>query len=470
MSQILIFFAIVLLLCISAGKVLNKLGVPVLLVFLVLGMIFGSDGIGVHFDNYSVAADFSTIALIFIMFYGGFGTNWKETRSVAPQAIVLSTLGTVITAGLTALFCRLALGMSWFSSLLVGSVVCSTDAASVFGILRSQKMKLKGGLAPLLEMESGSNDPTSYMLTMISVSLLTGSSGDPIWLMLLKQVALGLGVGLAIGSVSVWLVHRVRLEADGFYSLYVAAVAILAYALCDILGGNGFLCVYLAGVILGNCKLFYRRQLEHFFDGVSWMMQIMLFFMLGLLSFPSQLPAVLLMGTLLSLFMIFVARPIAVFSILTPFRMPFRQQVFVSWVGVRGAASIVFAIYAVMHSAVENDLFHLVLCVVLFSVLLQGTLIPPLAKKLKLALPEEEGGLTSFADLGEEVHAQLREFTIPSKHPLAGRSVAEAGLPDDVLIVMVIRGNNHIIPKGATILHENDRLVLSGDDFAALQL
>ncbi len=256
MSQILIFFAIVLLLCISAGKVLNKLGVPVLLVFLVLGMIFGSDGIGVHFDNYSVAADFSTIALIFIMFYGGFGTNWKETRSVAPQAIVLSTLGTVITAGLTALFCRLALGMSWLSSLLVGSVVCSTDAASVFGILRSQKMKLKGGLAPLLEMESGSNDPTSYMLTMISVSLLTGSSGDPIWLMLLKQVALGLGVGLAIGSVSVWLVHRVRLEADGFYSLYVAAVAILAYALCDILGGNGFLCVYLVGVILGTCKLF----------------------------------------------------------------------------------------------------------------------------------------------------------------------------------------------------------------------
>lgn len=470
MTYYMIIGAVILLLCIGFSKLLYRFGVPSLLIFIVLGMLAGSDGIGgIYFDDYALAQTLSSVALIFIMFFGGFSTNWKAAKPVAAPAILLSSLGTALTALLTGLFCRFVLHFPLLESLLLGSVVASTDAASVFSILRSRKLNLKGGMASLLEIESGSNDPFAFMLTVIVLTLMSGESAGGSVLLLFQQIGFGLLIGGLLGLGAVYILRHIRFEVEAFYSLFVTAVVVLCYALCDVAGGNSFLCVYIAGILLGNSKIPYKRNLVHFFDGLSWLMQILLFFALGLLSFPSRLTAVAWPSILISLFMIFIARPAAVFAILSWFKIPVRQQTLVSWVGIRGAASIVFAIYAVTdRAALQTDVFHIIFFIVLFSVLVQGTLMPAVAKKLGL-VEKEASVLRTFTDYQDENDMDLAEMKLSKRHPWCGRALMEIELPEDVLIVLIQRGRESLVPRGSTLLLPGDTLVLNSGNEEALR-
>lgn len=469
MITMMLVGSLILLVCVTSSKLLYRFGVPALLIFLVLGMFFGSDGPGgIYFDNFDLARQLCSFGLVFIMFYGGLGTNWKMAKPVAVPSILLSTVGVVVTAVLTGLFCHFVLGTTLLEGLLVGSVVGSTDAASVFSILRSRKLNLKGGLASMLEVESGSNDPIAYMMTMVILSLMSAGGGNSIVLMVVCQLVFGLGLGFGLAKLAVWILRRVKFEIESYYLIFVAAVAILGYSLCEFIGGNGYLCVYIVGIVVGNSKIVHKRSLVHFFDGISWLMQIMLFFTLGLLSFPSHLPSILLPGILVSLFLILVARPAAVFGILCWFKRPVKQQLFVSWVGLRGAASIVFAIFAVTNvSGMENDLFHMVFFVALFSVAVQGTLIPFFAKKLDL-VEESSPVLKTFTDYQEETGAVLKEYLIESDSVWADKAIVEADIPEEILVVMIKRGDEVVVPKGSTVILPGDRLVLSANDFDGL--
>ena len=463
MAHTLIIGAAIVLICVVASKLLYRFGIPSLLIFLVLGMLFGSDGFGgIVFDDFQLAQQLCSFALIFIMFFGGFQTNIKQARPVLAPAILMSTLGVVLTALLTGLFYYILFRGNLVEALLIGAVVSSTDAASVFSILRSRKLNLKGGLASLLEIESGSNDPVSYMMTMILLSILTSSSHAIGW-MIAAQIGLGLALGFLFGKLAVFVLKKINLEISGLYPLFTGAVVVLGYGLCEYFGGNGYLCVYLIGILLGNSRVQHKRSLIHFFDGISWVMQMMLFFALGLLSFPSQLPSVLLPGLALVLFLIFVARPIATFSILSWFKIPFKQQALVSWVGLRGAASIVFAITATATvSGLSTNLFHMVFLVALVSVGIQGTLIPGVAKKLDL-VEKDKNVLKTFNDYEEEGSARLYEFTVGEDSKWLNKTLMDADIPEHILVVMIKRGDSVVIPKGTTEIQLGDVVVLNSD-------
>lgn len=466
MINVMIICSIILLLCITSSKLLYRFGIPTLAIFIVLGMLFGSDGIvGIHFGDYELSRQICSFGLIFIMFFGGFGTNWKAGKPVIAPSLIMSTLGVVITAALTGAFCYFFLKTSLLEGLLIGSVVASTDAASVFAILRSRKLNLKDGLGSLLEIESGSNDPISYMLTVIIVSMMMGNSENSVLFMLFSQIVFGLGIGFILAKITIYTLQKINLEIDGLYPILVTAIVVLGYALSELVGGNGYICVYLIGIMVGNSCIPNKKSLFHFFDGVSWIMQIMLFFTLGLLSFPSEIPGIIVPAIIVSLFMIFIARPIATFSVLSWFKFPIKHQLFVSWVGLRGAASIVFAIYAMSFNInLNNDIFHIVFFVALFSVLVQGTLIPTFARKLDL-VDDSESILKTFNDYQEESLTQLLEVEVTKSSPWVNKTLADANIPKSVLVVMIKRNKSAIVPKGHTKIKLGDVLVLNGIDF-----
>lgn len=468
MINLLILCGVILIMCVTTSKLLYKVGIPVLLIFIFFGMLFGSDGLGgIYFDNYELAKEVCSVGLIFIMFYGGFCTNWKMAKPIAPQAILMSTIGVIITAGLTGLFCSVVLRMDILESFLIGSIVSSTDAASVFNILRAQKLNLKGGLASILEIESGSNDPFAYMLTITILTLIVGDGSSNIVLLLIKQIILGLLLGFILAKLMVLFLRHINFEIEGFYPICITAIAILAYALSEFIGGNGYLAVYISGIILGNNKIPHKKSLVQYLDGVSWLMQIILFFILGLLSFPSRLLSVMIYGVAISIFMIFIARPLMTFLILKFFNATIKETLFISWVGLRGAASIVFAIFAVTQNiAFQNDIYHIIFLIALISVSIQGTLIPMVAKKLDL-VDNNESVLRTFNDYKEERSTQLIEMTIPHGDKLEGKSIMDANIPEEILIVMIKRNDEVLVPKGSTIIKQGDVLVLSGNNIKA---
>ncbi|MGN9162271.1 potassium/proton antiporter [Clostridium sulfidigenes] len=469
MLELMIICGLVLLICITSSKVLYKFGVPMLLIFIILGMLFGSDGVvGIYFDNYELTRELCSFGLVFIMFYGGFGTNWKEAKPVAKESILMSTFGVIITSGLTGLFCYFVLKTSLLEGLLIGSIVGSTDAASVFSILRSQKLNLKGEIASILEVESGSNDPIAYMLTLIVLTLMNNGGISSIVPTVIGQIIFGILIGVILSKLTVYIMRNANFEVDGFYTIFITAIAILSYALSEWVGGNGYLSVYIAGIIIGNSKIPHKRSLVHFFDGVSWIMQIMLFFVLGLLSFPSELPSVIGSSILISIFMIIIARPIATFSVLSWFKIPFKQQLFVSWVGLRGAASIVFAIYAITSGIpLENDIFHIIFFIALLSVAIQGTLIPKVARKLDL-VDDTKTVLKTFTDYQEDRSTTLIEYNVDSNSSWKEKTIMEADIPEEILIVMIKRDSEIIVPKGSTLINQGDILVLSGNNIEYL--
>ena len=471
MVELMIISGLVLLICITSSKMLYKFGVPMLLIFIVLGMLFGSDGIvGIYFDNYDLTSTLCSIALVFIMFYGGFGTNWKMAKPVAKQSILMSTFGVIITSLLTGVFCYFILNTSLLEGLLIGSIVGSTDAASVFTILRSQKLNLKSEIASLLEVESGSNDPIAYMMTLSIVMIMSSGLSWSIVPMILKQIIFGILLGAVLAKATVFIIRRANFELEGFYSIFIIAIAILAYALSEFIGGNGYLSVYIAGIILGNSKIPHKKSLVAFFDGISWIMQIMLFFMLGLLSFPSRLPQVIGVSILISIFMIFIARPIATHVILRGFKTPIKEQILISWVGLRGAASIVFAIFAITSGVpIENDIFHIIFFIALISVSVQGTLLPKVAQKLD-HVDNDTTVLKTFNDYQEEKSTMLLEYNVSKSSKWMNKTIMDAEIPDDILIVMIKRNGQVIVPKGSTEILEKDILVLSGNNLNEVAL
>lgn len=465
MSKMLLVAGLIILLCIMSGKFFYKYGVPLLLVFMGLGMFFGTDGfIGIPFNDYNLAKELCGLGLVFIMFYGGFGTNWKAAKPVAIPSVLLSTVGVVITALAVGLFSQWAFHLSLLEGMLIGAVIASTDAASVFSILRSRKLNLKDNLASLLEIESGSNDPFAYLMTIIIISAMKGSE-TPIFTLIFTQVFFGIVVGVVVAMVSAYILRKVVFEIDGLYPVFVLASALVSFALAEYLAGNGYLSVYLLGIILGNSKIIHKRSLVHFFDGISWLMQILLFFALGLLAFPSHLPNVIVKGMGIALFLTFVARPLAVTLVLKPFGYSFKKIALVSWVGLRGAASVVFAIYAVSSGvALSQDIFHIVFLVALMSVGLQGTLLARVAKKLDLVEDDNSDAvLRTFTDYRDEFLSKVMEFTVKENQPWAGKSIMEAEIPESILVLMVKRNDEYILPKGYTELLPNDVLLLSGN-------
>lgn len=467
MTTYLVLVAAVIIACVFFNKLSVKVGIPMLFAFILLGMAFGTDGIvKIPFENYSFAEQACSIALIFIMFFGGFGTNWNEARPVAVKALLLSTLGVVLTAGITGLFCFYVLKINLLESFLIGSIISSTDAASVFSILRSKKLGLKDNTASLLELESGSNDPSSYMLTMVMLLLMSGKvSTGKVAYMIFAQFAYGLFFGGIIAFLALQVLRRFKFAAAGFDMAFVIGVALLSFSLPSLFGGNGYLSVYIVGIILGNSEILNKRSLVHFFDGVTSLMQMLIFFLLGLLSFPSRIPQVFLPSFAIALFLTFIARPAAVFAMLIPTRCSLPQQLLVSFSGLRGAASIVFAIMAVNSGLnISVDVFHIVFCIVLLSIGFQGTLIPLVSKKLGM-IDSNADVFKTFTDYSDEVDIQFLKFTISGTHPWIGKEIRNIELPPDTLLVLIIRDEKPLIPSGATVLCENDTAVLSALSF-----
>ena len=464
MTFAILFVSIVILACLVGNRISNRIGVPMLLIFIVLGMFFGSDGvIRISFENFELAEQICSIALIFIMFYGGFGTKWSAAKPIALRAVILSTAGVVLTAGLTAFFCYYALHISLLESLLIGSLISSTDAASVFSILRSKRLNLKYRTASLLEVESGSNDPCSYMLTTIMLGLISGGkiSAGAITYTVFAQIIYGVTIGALMAGITIFVLKKFQVTTEGFDTILVFAFVLLAYAVPSAVGGNGYLSAYLFGIVLGNADLDNKKSLVHFFDGVTGLMQMLVFFLVGLLAFPSALPAVVFPSLMIALFLTFVARPAVVCLLLTPFRSKWRQQILVSWAGLRGAASIVFAIMARSSGTVfEHDIFHMIFFIVLFSILLQGTLLPYVAKMLHM-IDDKEDVLKTFTDYTEEVPVQFIQFTVEENHPWAGSKIRDILLPPETLLVQIQRDEKDVTPNGDTVLVPGDTLILS---------
>lgn len=468
MAGILFFISVIIILCIILNKASSKVGMPMLLAFILLGMIFGSDGLfKIKFEDYKSAESICSIALIFIIFYGGFGTNLNAAKPVAVKAVLLSTLGVVLTAIFTGLFCFFVLKFEILQSFLVGAVISSTDAASVFSILRSKKLNLKYNSASLLEVESGSNDPFSYMLTIIVLSLMQGNASiGKMSYMLFAQIVFGLAIGYGIGYGAYYILNKFKFSSAGFDSLFVLAVAICSYAIPTLIGGNGYLSAYVAGLFLGNKKFQQKSNLVNFFDGITGLMQMLIFFLLGLLASPSVMVHFILPSLAIALFITFVARPVTIFAILSPMKCPINQQILVSFTGLRGAASIVFAIMAITNKGYVSDfgLFHIVFCIVLFSITLQGSLIPLVSRKLKM-IDNNANVLKTFTDYPEEVPVQFIKLNVTENHTWVEKAIKEVVLPPETILVLILRDGKRIVPRGNTEIKANDEIVLCAQAF-----
>lgn len=465
----LLLVALVILSCIIINRITQKLGLPLLVIFIGVGMLFGSDGLlKIPYADYELTFQIAITALIFIIFYGGFGTKWSQAKPIAFEAILLSFLGVIITMVLTGLFTYYILHFSLFESFLLGAVLSSTDAASVFSILKWNKLNLKYKTASLLEVESGSNDPMSYLLTIIVLTTITGQiTIDNIAMMLIKQIVIGCTFGYIISLAVHKFINNFKFPADGFTPVFLLAMAIISYIIPDMIGGNGLLSTYIFGIVLGNKSLPNKKTLVNFFDGITSLMQILLFFLLGLLSFPSRIPSVLIPGVLITLFLLIVARPIAVYALLWP-RLRNHQQLFIiSWAGLRGAASIVFAIIALIGDIpVKYDLFHIVFIVVLISILFQGGLLPWISRKMKM-IDDNSNVLKTFNDYNDDLEIQFIEIIIDENHPWNGKMLKELNLIPGMRIAMVLRGNERysIVPHGDSVIYVGDTVILSGTQY-----
>ncbi len=465
MQGYLLIIGAVILICILMNRFISKLAIPSLLIFIALGMCFGENGIfRISFENYEISEIICSACLIFVMFYGGFGTNFSTAKPVVVKSVLLSSLGVVLTAGLVGVCAHYLLNLPWLESFLIGSVVSSTDAASVFNILRSKKLALKFNTAPLLEIESGSNDPISYMLTVIFITLMTGEEISIPW-MLTKQIVFGLVCGFLLGKISIWLMGRFSFLKEYEKTIFVFAIAIVSYALPSVIGGNGYLSVYLCGILLGNSKISQKRYLVHFFDVVTDVAQVIIFFLLGLLVTPANLPQVFLPALIITVCMTFLVRPVVITAILAPFRSSFRQIGVVSWAGLRGVASIVFAIMAVVNGlSLQHNLFNLVFCIVLLSISFQGTLLPWVSKKLKM-IDQSDDISKTFNDYQEDSDISFIKIHIEAGHSWENLPLKSITLPRDLLVVMIERDETSIIPNGDTIILRGDLLILAARVF-----
>lgn len=465
----LIAGSVLVLASVLVSKVSDRWGIPALLLFLGLGMLAGSEGLGgIYFDNPEIANAIGIVCLALILFSGGLDTRWEGVRPVLGPSLSLATMGVLITAVLVGLVAGRIFGLPWQGALLMGAIVSSTDAAAVFSILRSRGVSLKGRLRPLLELESGSNDPMAVFLTLAALQLVMGSAGSAvdIVLMLVRQMGLGVLLGIVSGEGLARLLNRLRLSYDGLYSVFTLASALLIYGATAALGGSGFLAVYVAGVALSRHDYIHRRSLERFHSGVSWLMQITLFLTLGLLVFPSEVLPLAKYGAMIALWLMLVARPVAVLLALVPFRgISLRKKALISWVGLRGAAPILLATYPLVAGAPLSDVvFNVVFFVVLVSVVLQGTTIPLAARLLHVDSPTPQRPAYPIEYLGGRgLSDAFVELEVPVGSFADGRAIVALDLPAELLVILIARGAEFMIPSGGSKLQAGDRLLVLSD-------
>lgn len=472
-ENILLIGSILLFISILAGKTSYRFGVPTLIFFLVVGMLAGSEGIGqIQFDNPVTAQFIGVLALNFILFSGGLDTKWSYIKPVLGRGITLSTVGVLLTTLSVGAFVWLITGFNFLEGLLLGAIVSSTDAAAVFSILRAKSVGLKKNIRPTLELESGSNDPMAYFLTLMLTSLVI--SQDQSFLAIiptfLYQVVFGAAIGLGMGKLSILIINKIKLDFEGLYPVLMIALMGFTFSFTDSVGGNGFLAIYLAAVYIGNHDFIHKKTVMRFFDGVAWLMQIVLFLTLGLLVYPSQIVPVIGIGLLISLFMIFVARPVSVYACLSFFGLKNREKLFISWVGLRGAVPIVFATYPLIAGVEKaNMIFNIVFFISVTSVLLQGTTLSVVARWLHVSVPEKAKRRTPLdIELSENIKTELAELLVPADHPVAGKEIVELGFPKTAIIAMIRRNGKYLTPNGSTVLQPLDTLIVLAENEESL--
>jgi cell volume regulation protein A len=428
-------------------------------------MLAGSDGIGgISFNNPGVAQFIGIVALNFILFSGGFETDWSSVKPVFGQALSLSVAGVILTAGFLGIFIWWITDFSIYEAFLLGSIVSSTDAAAVFSILRSKNLALKGHIRPTLEFESGSNDPMAYILTIVFISLIQDPSKSAMSVLPLffEQLLIGGAFGFLFGYAGRFIVNRIKLDYEGLYPALMIALMFLTYSVTNFLHGNGFLAVYLSAIYLGNQELLHKRTIMKMYDGFAWLMQIVLFLTLGLLVFPSAIVPVIGIGLLISACLIFIVRPLAVFICLAPFKVKSRIKWFYSWVGLRGAVPIVFATYPLMAGLEKADMiFNVVFFISLTSVIIQGASIPKVAKWFHVLLPARVKAVTP-ADilLSESFNTAMAEFILSPGNPAVDKRIIDLGFPQNARIALLKRDEKYLIPDGLTKLKAGDKLLI----------
>lgn len=463
-EQVLVAIGILLLASVLASRASGRLGVPALVVFLGLGMLAGSEGIGgIYFDDAQLAQRLGIVALLFILFAGGAETDWSHVRDGVRPAAALATIGVLITSVVVGWFAHWIAGLSLLEGLLLGAIVSSTDAAAVFSILRSRGVRLRRDLGAVLELESGSNDPMAVFLTTAVLQMMlepAASIGNAV-LAFVQQMTFGAAAGVAFGLLTVRLLNWARLEYQGLYPVITIAMVVLTYGATALVGGNGFLAVYLLGVTMARENYVQRRTLTRFHDGLAWLMQIAMFITLGLLVFPSQLPPVAGVSIAIAAVLMLVARPLSVFITLAPTRIPFREQLLISWVGLRGAVPIILATFPLVAGVPASPfIFNVVFFIVLASVILQGTTIAPAARRLGLDETQEPETSSTGVHLAGRGESSLVTLEVASRSHADGRRVVELHWPRETLILVLYRGNEFFVPNGATVLASGDRLVV----------
>lgn len=476
----LLIISILFFVSIIVSKISSRFGVPVLLLFLAVGMLFGVDGLGIQFENIRVAQIIGTISLCIILFSGGMDTRIADIRPVLGAGITLATLGVFTTALCTGLIIWLlmdnlgvGINIGLLGSLLLAATMSSTDSASVFSILRSNSLHLKNGLKPMLELESGSNDPMAYILTITLMDLLK-QGGNPhygtAFLMLLIQLIVGALAGYLLGKGLVWLINRLKIENTSLYPILSLTACVFIFSVTYFLQGNSYLAVYIGGLVFGNSSFVHKRSTRNFFDGLSWLGQLVMFLTLGLLVNPSELhwKTVVLPGLIISLVMIFFSRPLSVFVSLIPFRRyNFRDKIFVSWCGLRGAVPIIFAILCRAENIPHADvIFNMVFFCTLVSLVLQGTTLPWMARRMQIAEDvEEKNKILNFdIDFPEEIKSAASEIELSERALQNGNLLMNLKMPEKTLVIMIKRGEMFFVPTGKTKLFVGDRLMVLSDN------
>lgn len=466
---IFLIIAILLILSVAASKFSERFGIPALSLFLLIGMLAGSEGLGgIYFDDPVIAQAIGFFALAVILFSGGLETHWGSIRGVMKESLVLATLGVSLTALILGVAAHYILGVSLLEGLLIGAITSSTDAAAVFALLRASGIRLKEKLSPILELESGSNDPMAVFLTISLIQLI--QNPDQPWVNLIglffQQMLLGGILGVLFGKLLLYMINRLRLGYEGLYPVLALGIILLTFGAATLIGGSPFLAVYLAGLTLGRSDFLHKRGLIRFYEGLAWLFQIVMFLALGLFVFPSRVISVFVPGMILAIILIFIARPLSVWLCMLPFRLPTRDKNFIAWVGLRGAVPIILATYPRLAGIEQSDLiFNIIFFVVLTSLLIQGTTISTTARLLKVNDPNKpKPNYPLEVDPLQGWKGELREIVIPENSCVVGKAIFELGLPGDYLIVLLARDDEFIIPNGSLVFQEGDRLLGLAND------
>ena len=462
-SNIVLGVSLVILLCVISEKFSYKIGVPALIFFMFVGMIFGSDGYGIEYSNFNSAEVICSIGLIFIMFDGGFNTNWNSAKKTIKKSVTLSTLGVLLTAAIATACIHYLLKLSLAESFLIAAVLASTDAASVFSILKSNNLDLKDGTSSILEVESGSNDPMSYLLTVTAISIMVSGKFDipNILLTILIQIVVGFVMAYVFARASRYILQERNVLNDGLEIIFVIGVVMMCYALSDKLGGNAYLSVYLLGLYLGNTRITAKRSIAAFSSEMTSLIQIVIFFTIGLLSFPKTMPASIALSLAIVFILTFIARPLMTIILLIPQKCSLRQCLLISWAGLKGASSIVFAIIAVSSGIkLSFDLYHVVFLVSLFSISIQGTLLPTISKALNM-IDENPNIYKTFNDFDDNINFQFAKIHINENNAWVGKRIKDIDIPFGLQVIMIKHDGKSKAARGKSIVEVGDDLIVN---------